>query len=347
MLNVRLRFNLGTMKHFYQLIITVLLFIPFISAAQTITILQQDKPTSIRGLSVVNDKTAWISGSKGHIAITNNGGTTWAWQQIKGYEKADFRDIEAFNDQEAVIMSSGSPALVLKTTDGGKTWQEKCRKTDSIYFFDAMDFADAKHGYILGDPIKDKFLLMETTDGGETWTEMKNTPTALPGEAAFAASGTCLRVNKDLGIVISSGGMSSRFLQLCNCDKPTWQTKSLPIAQNANSKGAFSISDDLMVAVGGNYSKDKITDSVICKYDKKSNEYKVLPAGSTGFQSCVERIKGRTYLSTGTSGTSLSSAYGASWRKIDTTSFNVCRKAKHGKLVLLAGDKGKIAIFKM
>ncbi|GAA3991622.1 WD40/YVTN/BNR-like repeat-containing protein [Mucilaginibacter dorajii] len=335
------------MKRFYTLIITILTLYPFILKAQTITILQQDKPTSIRGLSVVNDKTAWISGSKGHIAITNNGGKTWAWQQIKGYEKADFRDIEAFNDQEAVIMSSGTPALVLKTTDGGKSWQEKCRKTDSIYFFDAMDFADAKHGYILGDPIKNKFLLMETKDGGDTWTEMQNTPDAIPGEAAFAASGTCLRVNKDLGLVIASGGTTARFLQLCNCDNPKWQTKPFPIAQGAGSKGAFSISDDLFVAVGGNYSKDKVTDSVICRYDKKNGAYQVLPADATGFQSCVERVEGRIYLSTGTSGSSLSTPIGLSWRKIDATSFNVCRRAKHGKLVLLAGDKGKIAIFKM
>jgi hypothetical protein len=82
LLLARFRLNLGIMKRFYQLLITTLLFTPFISAAQTITILQQDKPTSIRGLSVVDDKTAWISGSKGHIAITTDGGTTWAWQQV-------------------------------------------------------------------------------------------------------------------------------------------------------------------------------------------------------------------------------------------------------------------------
>jgi photosystem II stability/assembly factor-like uncharacterized protein len=341
------RLILGFMKSFYKLIISTLLLTPFFSSSQTITILQKDKPTSIRGLSVVDDKTAWISGSKGHIAITNDGGTTWAWQQIAGYEKADFRDIEAFNDKEAVIMSSGTPALVLKTVDGGKTWQEKCRKADSVYFFDAMDFSDAKHGYILGDPINNKFLLMETKDGGETWAQMQNTPDALPGEAAFAASGTCLRVNKDLGVVISSGGISSRFLKLCNCDKPKWETKPFPLAQNGNSKGAFSISDDLMVAVGGNYSKDKVTDSVICVYNRKSKQYQVLPAGTTGFQSCVERVTDRIYLSTGTSGSSLSTASGLLWTKIDSTSFNVCRRAKHGKMVLLAGDRGKIAILKM
>ncbi|SDE88789.1 Photosynthesis system II assembly factor YCF48 [Mucilaginibacter pineti] len=317
------------------------------SKAQKITIIQQDKPTSIRGLSVVNDKTAWISGSKGYIAITNDGGKTWDWQQIKNYEQADFRDIEAFSNKEAIIMSSGTPALILKTIDGGKTWQEKFNKADSAYFLDAMDFIDPKHGYILGDPIKNKFLLMETKDGGETWAEMQNTPEALPGEAAFAASGTCLRVNKDLGIIITSGGTVARLLQLCNYDKAQWQAKSLPIAQAANSKGAFSISDDMLVAVGGNYAKNKLTDSVICRYDKKSAQYQVLQAGATGFQSCVERVWDRIYLSTGTSGSSISNELGSSWKKIDNTSFNVCRKAKYGKLILLAGDKGKIGTFKM
>ena len=318
-----------------------------ISKAQKITIVQEGKPTSIRGLSVVNNKTAWVSGSKGYIAITNDGGKTWDWQQIKNYEQVDFRDIEAFSDKEAVIMSSGTPALVLKTVDGGKTWQEKFNKADSAYFLDAMDFIDRKHGYILGDPIKNKFLLMETKDGGETWAEMQNTPEALPGEAAFAASGTCLRVNKDQGIVITSGGTVARFLQLCNCERAQWQVKNLPLAQTAGSKGAFSISDDLLVAVGGNYAKDRLTDSVICRFDKKSAQYQVLQVGTTGFQSCVERVWDRVYLSTGTSGSSISNELGKSWQKIDSTSFNVCRKAKHGKLILLAGDKGKIGTFKM
>ncbi len=89
-------------------------------------------------------------------------------------------------------MSSGTPALILKTVDGGANWQVKYRNTDTAYFFDAMDFADKKHGYILGDPINNKFVLMETKDGGETWDMFKNRPDALPGEAAFAASGTCL-----------------------------------------------------------------------------------------------------------------------------------------------------------
>jgi hypothetical protein len=38
---------------------------------------------------------------------------------------------------------------------------------------------------------------------------------------------------------------------------------------------------------------------------------------------------------------------GHTWRQIDNTSFNVCGKAKHGKMILFAGNGGKIAILKM
>src|ERR1700748_207636 len=92
---------------------------------QKVTVIQQGRASSLRGLCVVNDKIAWVSGSKGTIAITKDAGKTWAWQQIKGFEQSDFRDIQAFSDKEAIVMSSGTPALILKTLDGGSTWQVK------------------------------------------------------------------------------------------------------------------------------------------------------------------------------------------------------------------------------
>ncbi|PWK80018.1 photosynthesis system II assembly factor YCF48-like protein [Mucilaginibacter oryzae] len=317
--------------------------------AQTVTILQQDKPTSIRGLSVVDDKTAWISGSKGYIAKTADGGKTWDWQQLKGYEKSDFRDIEAFSDKEAVIMSSGSPSYILKTTDGGLTWQEKYQKTDTSYFLDAMDFADATHGYILGDPINNKFLLLETKDGGETWAKSTNPPTALPGEAAFAASGTCLRVLGEGAIYIASGGKSSRLISLSK-GKSEWEYANLPISQGKSSEGAFSVAiqKNKGIIVGGDYANDKMKDSVavITTY-KNRHAFQVVTHGPEGFQSSVEHIADGIFLSTGTPGSNLTTDGGLTWKQIDTTSFNVCRKAKRGKLVLLAGNGGKIALFKM
>jgi photosystem II stability/assembly factor-like uncharacterized protein len=318
-----------------------------IAGAQSITVLQQGKPTSIRGLSAVDDSTAWVSGSRGTVALTRNGGKTWDWQQVKGFEKADFRDIEAFSDKEAIIMSSGTPALILKTIDGGASWQVKYQNADTAYFFDAMDFDTPKHGVVLGDPIKGKFVLMETNNGGENWNPYKNPPDALPGEAAFAASGTCLRIVKG-AIGISSGGSKARFIYF-NITLNSWQYDPLPILHHKSSQGVFSFAfgRDRGLFVGGDYADDKKADSVAAialpRLDATLIYYPV-KTGPLGFQSCVEFISGDGYLSTGTPGSNITTDGGKTWKQIDAVSYNVCRKAKHGKLVLLAGNKGTIGV---
>lgn len=318
-----------------------------IAKAQHITLLQQGKPTSIRGLSVVDDSVAWVSGSKGYIAKTTNGGKTWAWQQLKGYERSDFRGIQAFSAKEAIIMSSGTPALVLKTIDGGNTWIEKYRNTDTAYFLDAMDFADAKQGYILGDPINNKFVFLETKDAGETWNMLYDRPNAFTEEAAFAASGTCLRISKN-DIYIVTGGNQSRLLDYSFANKK-WNDQPLPMIHGKPSQGAFSlaIGHSEGIFVGGDYSNDKKTDSVAAiQSEGYFMTIKSIAHGPAGYQSCVEEIDKDIFLSTGTSGSNISKHGGKTWARIDSTSFNVCCKAKHGTLVLLAGNDGKIAIFK-
>lgn len=245
-------------------------------------------------------------------------------------------------------MSSGTPALILKTTDGGLSWQEKYRNIDTAYFFDAMDFADKKHGYILGDPIKNKFLLLETKDGGETWTPFKNPPDALSGEAAFAASGTCLTANAN-DIEIVTGGSQSRQLILLE-DKLSggkWISAMIPITHGKSSQGAFSSSG--LIVVGGDYLNNRRTDSVASYWP--ADEHARAPAVSAsippaGFQSCVTYISGNTFLSTGTPGSNITSNSGKTWAQIDDASYNVCRKAKQGDLILLAGDHGKIGVFR-
>jgi hypothetical protein len=317
--------------------------------AQTIVQMptQPNGAVSIRGLSVVDDKVAWISGAKGTIGITTNGGLKWSWQQIKGFEKSDFRDIEAISSKTAIIIASGYPAYILKTTDGGIHWETKFKKADSLYFLDAMDFADKRHGFVLGDPIAGKFLLLETTDGGETWRQSINPPIALKGEAAFAASGTCIRVNKLITIV--TGGSHSRIL-LSPVNKKIWVDKVLPLTGGGASSGAFSVAygNNQIIVVGGNYAKDKQTDSVAYIIPEEQAVYKknIPLIGPAGYQSCVEHLSGDIFLATGTSGSNITKDAGKTWYKIDKVSYNVCCKAKRGNFVLLAGDGGKIGILK-
>src|SRR6187402_1747682 len=83
-----------------------------------VKILTQDVKSDIRGLSVVSDMVVWASGSKGTIGKSTDGGKTWKWSIVKGFEQRDFRDIEAFDALTAIVMVVDAPAYILKTIDG-------------------------------------------------------------------------------------------------------------------------------------------------------------------------------------------------------------------------------------
>ncbi len=331
------------------LLFLLLVAIKNLLQAQSVLPLQQGPNCSIRGLSVVNNRIAWASGSKGQVGLTKDGGKIWKWQQIKGFGQSDFRDVEAFSDREAVIMSSGTPALILKTEDGGANWQTKFQQNNKAYFLDALAFADDRHGFALGDPIEGKFLLLETKDGGETWNPMLNPPTALPGEAAFAASGTCISTNGKM-LIIVTGGKVSRMLCLNIDGKQSsagWKIVKLPLLHGKDSQGAFSSVEKQkqQLVVGGDYQDKQCTDSVMCAVSGSAMA-NVPARPPAGYQSCVAFIKKNIFISTGTSGTNITADGGKNWTLVDKTSYNVCQKAKYGTLVLLAGDQGKIALLK-
>jgi photosystem II stability/assembly factor-like uncharacterized protein len=134
-------------------LIIILFFLQISSTvnAQTVKLLTSGTKTSMRGLSVVSDKIVWASGSAGTVAKSNDGGDTWQWLTVKGYEKTDFRDIEAFDDKTAIIMGIDSPAIILKTIDAGDTWTLVYKNDTKGMFLDAMDFANEKEGIVIGD----------------------------------------------------------------------------------------------------------------------------------------------------------------------------------------------------
>ena len=78
-------------------------------------------------------------------------------------------------------------------------------------FLDALAFWDADHGLALGDPVEGRFVILATDDGGKTWIRIPpgGMPAALPGEGAFAASGTCLVVQGDRNAWFGTGAGQS------------------------------------------------------------------------------------------------------------------------------------------
>lgn len=324
------------------------LLLPFFGFAQNLTLKQltTGTNTSLRGLSIVTDDIAWVSGSKGHIGKTTDGGVTWTWMQPKGYEKLDFRDIEAFSGNSAIVVNAGSPAYILTTADGGKTWKEVYKNTDSAIFLDGMDFWDNKSGIVFGDPIKNNMQLLKTEDGGQTWINIsKNLSTQLAeGEASFAASGTTIKTLKGGKVWIVTGGLVSNIYFSSNYGE-TWSVFKCPILQGKNSTGPFSVAfvnSKKGIVVGGDYLKDKENTNNVLLTNNGGKIWEKTSTPVLGFRSGVIYLNDKLMVTTGTSGTDVSFDGGKNWKNISDSGFNAVQKAKYGKLVLLAGNKGDI-----
>ena len=322
-------------------------FIPLITSSQTINVLTSGTKVSIRGLSVVSDQVIWASGHNGQVGKSIDGGKTWKWLVVKGFEKRDFRDIEAFDAATAVVIAIAEPANILKTIDGGETWKVVYENPKKGMFLDAMEFWDQYSGIVLGDPIDGKFFIARTFDEGETWREIpeKNLPLADSGEACFAASGTnVMPLDLDEACFVS-GGLKSRFF---------WKGNpiTLPIIQGTESTGANSIAvrdkqkvkNSLhFVVVGGDFAKD--TSSLKnCFYTKDGGKNWIAPITPPhGYRSCVEYITKTKLITCGTTGVDISTDGGKNWKLISKEGFHVCRKSKNGNAVFLAGANGRIA----
>ena len=108
------------MKFKFKIIVSLISYVLTAHVnAQQVEMLTSGTKTSIRGLSVVNDRVIWVSGSNGTVGRSLDSGKTFNWITVKGFEKTDFRDIEAFNETVAVIMGIAEPAYMLRTIDGG------------------------------------------------------------------------------------------------------------------------------------------------------------------------------------------------------------------------------------
>jgi photosystem II stability/assembly factor-like uncharacterized protein len=301
--------------------------------------------SSFRGLSIVNNKVAWLSGSQGWVGRTTDGGLTWSFNQVTGFEEAEFRSLYAFDDQRAVIANSGSPAHILITTDGGKKWNPVYTKTHPDAFFDGMDFWNDKEGMIYGDPIDGKMLLLHTIDGGVNWNEI-NGPKLEKGEASFAASGTGIRCINTTQVMISTGGVVSR-LWISRDKGLSWSSIKTPMVQGESSTGIFSFvkNRNVIILVGGDYKKDSLATNHNFYSPSEGSHWFTPHSPTRGYRECVEPIKKKTLVAVGPSGIDISFDNGVNWKPFsDEKGLHVVRKSRKGSLVIAAGGKGQVFV---
>jgi len=306
----------------------------------------------LRGVSAVSAHTAWASGANGTVLRTADGGRTWQKLAVPGAEKLDFRDVDAIGERAAYILSigTGESSRIYKTIDGGAHWALQFANADPKVFLDAMTFRDARHGIAFSDSVDGRFVVLATSNG-RTWERIPadRLPTALPGEGAFAASGTNIAMAAGR---IWIGTTRGRVLRSTD-DGKTWSIATTGLA-TGQSAGIFSIAfrDALHgVVVGGDYRKEsEAVDNVAWTSDGGTTWSLVKDHGLSGFRSGVAFVPGASksrtaLLAVGPTGADYSGDDGRTWTAIEAAGFDTVSLSRDGRTGWAAGPGGRLSRF--
>ena len=304
----------------------------------------------LRGVSAVNGRVAWASGSSSTVLRTEDGGATWQKLFVTA-DKLDFRDIDAIDVRTAYLLAigNGDASRIYKTTDAGATWTLQFKNSEPQAFYDAMSFWDPDHGIVFGDSIAGQFCILITENGGRTWTRVpkESLPAALPGEGAFAASGTNIAVwGRSHAWIATGGAAKSRVLRTSDRGR-SWQIADVP-SKAGSSTGLFSIAfRDARhgVVVGGDYTKEgEATDNMAMTRD--GGIIWSLQKGLSGYRSVVAYVPGaasgkKILVAIGPSGTDYSNDDGTTWQRVDGPGFDTFSFVPTAKSAVVGWAAGK------
>lgn len=294
----------------------------------------------LRGISAVDARIAWASGQKGVVLRTGDGGRHWTRVDIAAAAELDLRDIHAFDADTALALAigPGEASRVYRTADGGRSWTEVARNRNPNGFWDCMAF-DRRHGRILGDPVDGHYQLLETRDAGRSWALLTDAPAADPGEAAFAASGSCIARVADAWVV-GTGGATAR-LHLQRDRQAGWRAIDAGMQGGRPSAGVFSVAahGDGVFAVGGDYSAEQAPGGASRMPDVAGTQALALPA-PRGYRSGVAcAASGLPCIAVGPSGVDLWD--GGRWQPLGDSGFDAIALANG--VAWLSGANGALA----
>jgi len=330
---------------------------------------------SLRGIHSIGGGLAWASGTEGAVLRTTDDGANWHICAVPpNAEHLDFRGIQAFDAETAIVMSSGKGDLsrLYKTTDGCKTWKLLFTNPDKEGFWDAVQFSkDRSLGVLLGDPVKNVFVVMRTFDGGNKWEPQSLHATEdINGESVFAASNSSLLISHPGYRRFCTGGSGGpRVIRLGFGPSDTgehaprrlkWDSglfaERLTSYKQRPSSGCFSLAEDrtgITVAVGGNYEdpNDKSYNAWTSAFARTSqsdggSEFHLAQTPPHGYRSAVAYDEtSKTWITVGPNGTDISRDNGLNWSALQPGSDDQPDADKNWNalsLPFVAGPKGRI-----
>ena len=347
------------------------------SIAHAQWVLQDAHTTAdLRGIAALPNGAAWASGSNGTVLRTEDAGFVWQLCAIPpGAERLDFRGIQAFDSNTAIVMSSGKGDLsrLYKTIDGCQTWKLVFTNPDPEGFWDSIHFENKLSGWLLGDPVNGTFVLFHSQDAGLHWTRQHNRGLKADpiGQAAFAASNSSLLAHSG-SLAFATGGPGggevytqiSTTICLDDCfprdsnedgSQNKWAHTEVPIGRANASSGIFSLVEkpyypetsstaSVLIAVGGDYStaEDGSRSAAVL-----SKTWAAATTPPHGYRSAVAyEPTHKTWITVGPNGTDLSTDDGRNWRALKPSASEPADSDKNWNALSLpyvVGPHGRIA----
>ncbi|MEA2174982.1 MAG: hypothetical protein QOD00_2574 [Blastocatellia bacterium] len=213
------------------------------AAAQTGGVWQAQAPLpvgeALHGVDMVSTTEAWAVGESGIILHSTDGGTGWAQQssgtnaQLNALRFLDALhgwavgnavlyttdggqtwqqgtrsgNLSGLYDVDFVDTSFGwacGGGVVMKTTDGGKSWTPQSVPTASFENLISIDFVDRNRGWTVGA----SGIILGTTNGGATWTRLTSGTNAFLTGVSFQSTFEGWAVGGNVVLHTTNGGAS-------------------------------------------------------------------------------------------------------------------------------------------
>jgi len=215
------------------------------AALSTPTLTPQHSGTTnrLQAVSPVNANVVWASGTGGTFTVTINGGRTWRAGVVSGASKLEFRDVEGVSADVAYLLAvgEGTASRIYKTTNGGRTWQLQFQNEKPKGFYDCFAFWSPDRGITMADAIDGRFPVVRTRNGQDWRNIGGRLPPAQAGEAAFAASGTCVAtLGRDRAWIATGGAAKARILRTTDGGQ-VWHAFETPIPHGTAASGNFTV----------------------------------------------------------------------------------------------------------